>query len=250
MKARLFASVAAGLMAVSSFSALAAQQLHVGTHPAFAPFEFMDTKTRQYVGFDLELIEALSKRAGYDFKLVTIGFDGLIPALLTGSIDLAAAGITITEERKKKVDFCDPYYQAGQGLMVREGTQNKFIDLHSLQNKTIAVELGTTGAELAKTIPNAKIKAFDTGADAFMELRMKGADAVIMDRPVVDYFMVKNPRAARGLVHQKVVFDSEYFGFAVKKGNDTVRTRINDALYAMKADGSYQKIYAKWFGKQ
>ena len=189
MKNKLFAVAAALTAAVMSFAAQAAEELRVGTHPTFAPFEFMDTHTREYVGFDMDLIREIGKRAGYDVKIVNMGFDGLIPALFSGTIDIAASGITITEERKKKVDFCDPYYQAGQGLLVRTESSGTYKDLKSLEGKVVAVQIGTTGADLAKTIKGAEIKAFNTGAEAFMDLKMRGSEAVITDRPVIGYFM-------------------------------------------------------------
>ena len=249
MKAKLFATLAAGVMAVTSFSASAADLLRVGTHPNFAPFEYMNTATREYAGFDIDLIREVGKRAGMEVELVSMGFDGPIPALFTGAVDAAVSGITITNERKKKVDFCDPYYQAGQGLMVRKGTEEQFKDLKSLEGRRVAVQIGTTGAELAKSIKGAEIKAFNTSAEAFMDLKMNGVDAVITDRPVIGYFMVKDPRAAKGLVQQKVSLDSEYFGIAVKKGNTELIKRINAALADMKKDGSYDKLHAKWFGQ-
>lgn len=250
MKNKLFAVAAALTAAVTSFAAQAAEELRVGTHPTFAPFEFMDTHTREYVGFDMDLIREIGKRAGYDVKIVNMGFDGLIPALFSGTIDIAASGITITEERKKKVDFCDPYYQAGQGLLVRTESSGTYKDLKSLEGKVVAVQIGTTGADLAKTIKGAEIKAFNTGAEAFMDLKMRGSEAVITDRPVIGYFMVKNPKAAKGLTLQKTRLDAEYFGFAVKKDNKAVATKVNDALRSMKSDGTYQKLCQKWFGIQ
>ena len=246
MKIRFLA--AAAMAAALLAGSVQAASLRVGTHPTFAPFEFLDTKTRDYVGFDMDLIREIGKRAGYKVELVNMGFDGLVPALLTGTIDVAAAGMTITEERKKKVDFCDEYYEAGQGLLVRTQDVEKYKDLKSLEGKTVAVQIGTTGADVAKGIAGAKIKSFNTGAEAFMDLKMRGSDAVITDRPVIGYFMVKNARAAKGLTLQKTRLDAEYFGFAVKKGNTEVKTAINAALKSMRDDGTYQKIYKKWFG--
>ena len=102
---------------------------------------------------------------------------------------------------------------------------------------------------MAKAIKGAEVKSFNTGAEAFMDLKMKGCDAVITDRPVIGYFIVKNPRAAKGLAQQNAVkFDSEHFGFAVKKGNAALTEKINKALRGMREDGTYDKIYAKWFG--
>ena len=249
MKNKLFAVVCAAVLATGSFAASAAEELRVGTHPPFAPFEFMETSTRQYVGFDMDLIREIGKRAGLEVEIVNMGFDGLIPALLTGTIDVAVSGITITEERKKRVDFCDPYYEAGQSLMVRADELDKYKSVKDLEGKKIAVQIGTTGADVAKGIKGAEVKSFNTGAEAFMDLKMKGCDAVITDRPVIGYFIVKNPRAAKGLAQQNAVkFDSEHFGFAVKKGNTAVAEKINKELRGMREDGTYDKIYAKWFG--
>lgn len=101
--------------------------------------------------------------------------------------------------------------------MVRTESSGTYKDLKSLEGKVVAVQIGTTGADLAKTIKGAEIKAFNTGAEAFMDLKMRGSEAVITDRPVIGYFMVKNPKAAKGLTLQKTRLDAEYFGFAVKR---------------------------------
>lgn len=249
MNRKFIATLAAGVMAVASFAANAAEALRVGTHPTFAPFEFLDSSTREYVGFDMDMIREIGKRMNVDIQFVNMGFDGLIPALMTNNIDIVVSGVTITEERKKRVDFCDPYYEAGQGLMIRAGEEAKYQKLEDLHNKTIAVQIGTTGAEVAKGIPGTKIKAFNTSAEAFMDLKMKGSDAVITDRPVIGYFFVANARAAKGLKQQPMKFDSEYFGFAVKKGNKELLDKVNAAMKSMKDDGTYQKLYSKWFGE-
>ena len=239
----------ATLSVAAADDALARDKLRVGTEPTFAPFEFMDTQTREFVGYDIDLIRAVADKAGYDIEVVNMGFDGLIPALMTNNIDIVVSGVTITEERKKRVDFCEPYYQAGQGLMIRAGDEAKYQKIEDLHNKTIAVQIGTTGAEVAKGIPGTKIKAFNTSAEAFMDLKMNGSDVVITDRPVIGYFLVTNARAAKGLKRQPMQFDSEYFGFAVKKGNTELRDKVNAAMKSMKDDGTYDKIYAKWFGE-
>ena len=249
MKTKVFATLAAAVMAATSLAAQAAEALRVGTHPTFAPFEFLDSRSREYVGFDVDMIREIGKRMNTEIEFVNMGFDGLIPALLTDNIDIIVSGVTITDERKKRVDFCEPYYQAGQGLMIRAGDEAKFQKIEDLHNKRIAVQIGTTGAEVAKGIPGAQIKAFNTGAEAFMDLKMKGCDAVITDRPVIGYFFVANARAAKGLKQQPMLFDSEFFGFAVKKGNDELRNKVNAAMKSMREDGTYDKIFAKWFGE-
>ena len=224
MKSKIFATLAAGVMALASFAASAADTLRVGTHPTFAPFEFLDSASREYVGFDMDMIREIGKRMNVEVEFVNMGFDGLIPALMTNNIDIVVSGVTITEERKKRVDFCEPYYQAGQGLMIRAGDEAKYQKIEDLHNK-------------------------NTSAEAFMDLKMNGSDVVITDRPVIGYFLVTNARAAKGLKRQPMQFDSEYFGFAVKKGNTELRDKVNAAMKSMKDDGTYDKIYAKWFGE-
>ncbi len=248
MKAKILAAVAAGVLSVMSFSAAVAKDLNVGTHPVFAPFEYIDSQSGALMGFDIDMIREMAKRAGYTVQFQSMGFDALIPALLTGTIDTAVAGMTITEARKQKVDFCEPYYQAGQSLLVRQDSQNYYKDLASLKGRTIAVQIGTTGADFAKTVEGASIKSFNTSAEAFMDLKMKGADAVITDRPVISYFLVANPRASKGLVQQPIVLNDEWFGFPVKKGNKELLDKLNAALKAMKEDGTYQQLHKKWFG--
>ena len=239
----------ATLSVAAADDALARDKLRVGTEPTFAPFEFMDTQTREFVGYDIDLIRAVADKAGYDIEVVNMGFDALIPALGMGVVDVVAAGVTITEERSKRVDFTAPYYTAGLSMLVRKEDAAKYPDFKSLKNQAIAVQIGTTGAEVAKGIPGTKIKAFNTSAEAFMDLKMNGSDVVITDRPVIGYFLVTNARAAKGLKRQPMQFDSEYFGFAVKKGNTELRDKVNAAMKSMKDDGTYDKIYAKWFGE-
>ena len=112
---KVFVTASAALAIAASFAgnAMARDLLHVGTEPTFAPFEFLDTKTREFSGFDIDLIKAVADKAGYDVKIMNMGFDALIPALSSGTIDVIASGISITEERQKKVDFTTPYYQSG-----------------------------------------------------------------------------------------------------------------------------------------
>lgn len=242
-------SLIAGVVLAASFASsfAFADTLRVGCEPTFAPFEFKDSKTGEYKGFDMDLIREMARRAGHKVEIVSMGFDALIPALSSKSLDVVASGVTITEERAQKVDFTAPYYVAGQGLLVRKADKAKYVDLNSLKGKTIAVQIGTTGAEMAAKVPGARVKAFNATSEAFMELRLKGADAVLLDKPVIGYFMVVKPAAARGLSLQPAIFEAESFGFAVRKGERKLLSELDAALKAMRSDGTYGKIYRKWF---
>ena len=111
---------AAGLLAGA---ADARNTLRVGTEPTFAPFEFMDTKSREFVGYDIDLIRTVADKAGYDIEVVNMGFDALIPGLAAGTVDVVAAGVSITPERAERVDFTEPYYRVGLSMIVRRPTR-------------------------------------------------------------------------------------------------------------------------------
>ena len=134
--------------------------LRVGTEPTFAPFEFQKEGSKSYDGFDMDLARAIGKQMGYKVEMVSMGFDALIPALNSNNIDVAIAGMTITDERKKVVDFTESYYTSGLMIMVRKDSNVKSID--DLKGKTIACQIGTTGENKSRTVEGAKVKAFNT----------------------------------------------------------------------------------------
>ena len=164
------ACAAVAFTATLSSAALARDLLRVGTEPTFAPFEFLDTETKQYSGFDMDLIRAVADKAGYDVEILNMGFDALIPALKTKTIDVIAAGLSITEERAKRVDFTKPYYTSGISMIVRQADAEKFATFANLEDQRLAVQIGTTGADYAKGIKNAKVQSFNTTSEAFLDL--------------------------------------------------------------------------------
>ena len=219
--------------------------LRVGTEPSFAPFEFQKEGSSEFTGFDMDLIRALGKEMGYKVEIVNMGFDALIPALASGTIDAAISGMSITEERRKAVSFSNPYYKSGLIVMVpKDNTTIK--DYADLVGKTIAVQIGTTGANAAEAVKDAKVKSFNTNVEAALELKNGGAEAVINDSPVVDYYLAHGGNAFAKTVGP--VFEAEDYGIAVKKGNDVLLNQINTALEQAHKNGEYNKIYKAWFG--
>lgn len=218
--------------------------IRVGTNAEFAPFEFQDEKSKEYAGFDIDLVKAIGKQIGYEVQIQNMGFDGLIPALEGGNIDVIASGMTITEERSQKVAFTKPYYQSGLTIVVRKDNE-AIKSFKDLEGRNIAVQIGTTGATEAKKIPNAKVREFNSAPEAFMELKTSGADAVINDKPVNDYYLAQG-----GNKDAKTVGDpltAEDYGLATKK-NSELGQQMNKALDELKKNGEYDKIYEKWFG--
>ena len=220
----LFALGTAALCTTAFTNAVARDVLRVGTEPTFAPFEYLDSATKTYAGYDMDLIRAVADKAGYDV-------------------------VSITEERAKRVDFTTPYYTTGLSILVRKTDAGTLKTMKDLEGKRIAVQIGTTGAEKAKSIANAKVVSFNTTSDAFMDLAQGGCDAVILDRPVIAYFLKNQPRAAKRVTLQPGVEDAADFGFAVKKGNAELLQKLNAGLKAVNDSGEGKKIFEKYFAE-
>lgn len=243
--AALMMAIAAGCGGGSQQAAKEQKVLRVGTEPTFAPFEFQEKDSKEFAGFDMDLARALGKKMGRKVEIQNMGFDALVPALNSGNIDMVAAGMSITDERKKAVAFSDPYYTSGLIIVVTKDN-NDIKTLKDLEGKKIAVQIGTTGAAKAGTVPGAKVTSFNTNAEVFLELENKGVDAVIIDKPVAAYYMTKEGKEKDKMVGETM--DAESYGFAFKK-DSKLAAEVNKALGELKQDGEYDKIYTKWFGK-
>jgi polar amino acid transport system substrate-binding protein len=219
----------------------------VGTDAAYAPFELQNEKA-EVVGFTVDVVNAVAAKAGIQVKFVNTPWEGIFNALQQGDRDLIASSVTITDERKQTMDFTDPYFDAVQLIAVKEGSKvTKLADLKKLK---VGVQTGTTGdevvsKELGKTNPN--VKRFESTPLALKELESGGVDAVVADNGVIIHYVANNPGGKFKTVADKS-FAPEQYGFAVKKGNAELLAKLNQGLAAIKADGSYDQIYAKTFG--
>ena len=214
----------------------------VGMEPTFPPFEF--TENDKYIGFDLDLAQALCDKMGVKMEVKSMGFDALIPALKSGQIDLIASAMSATEERKKQVDFTDHYYIGGSVIVVRkDNTDIRGWD--DITGKTVAVQAGSKPADFAEK-QGALLKQFDANYQCLQELQVGASEAAALDKAVALYYISKG-----GLSDLKVVGEPKKLAgsaMAINKGNEKELKEINAALQAMKKDGTYTKLYQKWFG--
>ncbi|MCX7653823.1 MAG: basic amino acid ABC transporter substrate-binding protein [Fervidobacterium sp.] len=217
-------------------------KLLVGTEPTFPPFEFVDEKN-QVVGFDIDIANELAKRLGVKLEIVSLPFDSLIPALLQGKIDLIIAGMTITEERAKVVDFSKPYFEANQAIVVRKDGKFEPKKFEELVGKKVAVQLGTTGDLVVSDINGINVVRFQKFTDAFLELQNGRVDAVVLDEAPAKAYVKKFPK----FVISAVVDTGETYGIAVKKGNKELLNFVNQTLDIIKSAGIYNKLLQKWF---
>jgi len=217
-------------------------KLLVGTEPTFPPFEFVD-ESNQIVGFDLDIANELAKRLGVKVEVVSLPFDSLIPALQQGKIDMVIAGMTITEDRAKVVDFSKPYFEANQAIVVRKDGSFRPQSLEELIGKKIAVQLGTTGDLITTDVKGIEIVRFQRFTDAFLELQNGRVDAVVLDEAPAKAYVKKFPK----FIISKVVDTGETYGVAVRKGNKELLNFVNQTLDIMRSSGTYNKIIDKWF---
>lgn len=217
--------------------------LKVGTNATFVPFEFVGEDQR-LTGFDVELVQALADEMGMQVESHNIAFDGLIPALGTGQIDLAASGMTITPERAAKIEFSSPYYRSGLGVIVPQDADVQSIA--DLRQRKVAVQMGTTGAQKAAEIDGVVLRTFDHNSDALLELTKGGVDAVVSDLPVLQYFMATTKNASVKLIPIDTE-KPEYFGLGIKKGNVELKEKVDRALETLKQNGKLDELYQKYF---
>lgn len=231
------------LVCLLMIGSVRAETLTVAFDPNFPPFAFKGTGG-QYTGFDIELWDAIAKKMNITYSFAPMGFKDIIPGLRDNQFDAAIAGITIKKERKKHIDFSDGYYNAGLLILVRadNSTINGVEDLH---NKVVATKFATHSAVfLNKNASAREIKLFPNTDAMFLELLSGGADAVIFDSPIVAHFVNQSPSDLVKIVGP--LYMGQPYGIAFPKGSPLV-SRVNTGLKELRADGSYEDLYWKWF---
>ena len=196
----------------------------------------------------MDLIREIGRRKGFDVQIISMTLDGLVPALVSGNIDAAVSALTITPERAEKVDFTKPYLNAGLTVMTTKENAPKIKSVKDLENKLLCAEIGSSGALVMKRIPGTTVRTFNSAADAFLELNKGGCFAMLNDGPVNKYFLTQKASKSMNLTALDFVVSDDFYGMAVQKGNKKLLKELDDVLDEMRADGTFQKIYDKWFG--
>ena len=236
-------STAAG-SAADAPETIEAGTLTVCSDVPYEPFEFEGDGPSGYTGFDIDLLAKVAEPSNLELSVSDVEFDGILGNLEAGSCDVVASAVTITDERAEQVDFTDPYFDADQSLLVK--TDSDIGGLDDLEGATIGVQSGTTGETYANdnTPDGAEIKGYD-GADAlFAAIEAGDVDAILQDFPVNAYRATQDE--SLDVVEQYTT--DETYGFAVKKGNDSLLTALDDGLTQVRDDGDYDTIYEQYFG--
>jgi len=226
--------------------------LVVGTSPDFPPFVYM-ARNGSIVGFDIELIKILASKAGYKcIKIKVMPFDSLVPALKQGQIDVIAAGITITPEKAKEVDFTKPYWHwnVDQAILVKVNSRFKPKTIRDLSNRTIGIGIGSAAINYLKEVSekeslNIKIKEYSSYALAVQDLLNSRIDAIVVDVSIAKTF-VKQYKGK--LEISMLIRIGEKYGFAVRKGDRELLDKLNKALEEVRNSPLWGKLVQKYFG--
>ena len=218
--------------------------IKVGTNAEYQPFEFIGADGK-ITGFDVDLLNAAAAAGGLGVDLVNTKWDGIFVALASGEFDAVISAVTITPERAEVVDFTDAYFNAGQAIAVR--ADNTDINSEAdLDGKSVGVQIGTTGDIYLTDNTKANVQRFEENPLALQALANKDVDAVVADSPTLADSIKANPELGLKMVGEP--FTEELYGIAVNKGKPEVLAALNAGLAAIRADGTYDAIYATWFG--
>lgn len=230
----------------ASYTLVKEGTLTVATSPDFPPFENLEGD--EYVGFDIELAKAIAEQLGLECEFTTIQFDGIVPAIQAGGqADVGISGITVDPERAESVDFTDPYYIADQSVAVMKGgdiTSDNVDEALNAEGMIIAVQSGTTGETFAQeNFPNATIQPYGNATDAFAAMQAGQANAVCMDKAVVEKML------ADAYTDAEIVKNSatgEEYAVAVSKDNTALTEAINQAIKTLQENGTIDDLTAQY----
>ncbi|CAH7345022.1 putative ABC transporter periplasmic binding protein ArtI [Vibrio chagasii] len=237
----------ASLIGLASFNAAAQEEIKFAMEATYAPFEYMD-ENNQIQGFDVDLANALCEEMKATCTFHNQAFDSLIPALKFKRYDAAISAMDITEARLQQVNFSDAYYDNSAAFISIEG---KVADQAALEGKRIGVQNGSTHQSyLLEQLPGVRAVPYSSYQDAFIDMKNGRIDSVFGDTAVVAEWFKKEDNLT--YVGDQVT-NQEYFGngfgIAVNKSNPELVAQLNTALAAVKANGEYDKIFNKYFGK-
>lgn len=222
----------------SKEEAAAGGVLVMGTNAEFPPYEFYEDN--DIVGIDVEIAKAIAEKMGMELQIEDMAFDAIIPAVTSGKADFGAAGMTVTEERQRSVEFTDTYANSNQVAIVKEDSD--IAGSADLEGKTIGVQLGTTGDALATEIKDATVERYNKGLEAVQSLTQGKIDAVVIDQATAQAFVNKT----EGIKILEEKMSKEEYAIAIKKGNTELVEKMNAAIAELKSEGKIDEIVAKY----
>lgn len=243
----LLQAACASLALAVAVPASAQQVVKVGSTPTSVPFTFLDTKTNTIQGVMVDIITEVGKDAGFQVQIEPMQFSTLIAALTSKKIDVISAAMFITPARKEVINFSDPVYTYGEGLLVPNSDTKNYAGFDDLKGATVGAQVGTAFVEpLKKTGLFPEVKIYDTIPDIMRDVNAGRLQAGFADYPVVAYNLKQGqfPQARLVESYKPTILGS--VGIGVGKDNQELLTKINASLAKLKANGTLDKILGKW----
>jgi len=243
--------VVAGLMAKAALAADTLAEvkkkgvLVAGVKDSLPPFGYIDEKSRQIVGYDIDFINAIAKKLGVRVELKPVTSASRMPQLQESNIDIIAATMTNTPERAKQIDFSDTYFRTGQAFITRKGAVHSLKDL---AGKRIGTAKGSTSEQnVKKSIPSATVLSFDDYPQALLALEQGKVQAVTTDEAILAGILAKAPNKAQFEIPALKISDEPY-GLGMRKGDKNFVAFVNKTILDMEKSGEARRIFEKWFG--
>jgi polar amino acid transport system substrate-binding protein len=221
--------------------------LVIGTDATYPPFEYVNEQGK-ISGVSVAMGEAIAQRLGKPVEFQNINFDGLIPALQTGRIDLIISSLTANEQRRKSIDFSVPYVKTGLAILVAKDSSVRLVEDLKAPGRKLAVRIATTGEQWCREhLPGAKLVALDTDAACVLEVVNGTVDAWVYDQVSVMNYHAKHAGRTRALL---APLREEVWAVGLKKGRDDLKALVDEVIGRMKADGSFSRLADQHLGRE
>lgn len=217
----------------------------VGTSADYPPYEFIDTATNTIVGFDIDVINEIAQRLGKTIQIKNMPFTSLIFGLMSGEIDLIAAGLSSTPQRLKFVNFSENYLDNDSLAIICDAQKFNPQNIQDLFGKTVAVNTGYCAEQVLSQYPEINLLRLKTAVDLFLALQTSTADAMVCAHSVAQNIL-KKIKTDRKFIIVDLEQKSDNCAFAFNKSQPQLMHNVNQALQAIKQDGTLQKLKAKW----
>ncbi|RHW34820.1 amino acid ABC transporter substrate-binding protein [Neobacillus notoginsengisoli] len=218
-------------------------EIIIGLDDTFPPMEYRNDKN-ELVGYDIDFAKAIGKELGVEVKYVPSAWDGILPGLGAKRFDIILSSMSVTDERKKQVDFVE-YFGAGQIVAVKAGNPLGIRSVEDLKGKVVGVQLGSTGEAAADSIEDIKeVKKYNTNTDVFNDMALGRLDAAVIGEMVGRYYMTTKPGVFEVVGES---FQIQPMGIAVRKDDVELREELEKAVQTLKDNGTLSEISQKWF---
>lgn len=221
--------------------------LVIGLDATYPPFEFVDTQGR-ITGVSVAIGDEIGKTTGKKVTYRNMNFDGLIPALQSGQIDLIISSVTASEQRRQSIDFSEPYVKTGLSILAAKNSPVQSAADLKAPGRKLAVRIATTGEQWCRAeLPEAQLVALDTDAACVLEVVNGTVDAWVYDQVSVMNYHAQHPERTRALL---APLRQESWAVALKKGNEGLKAQVNESIRRMKAEGAFARLADQYLAKE